>query len=255
MDYELVTVGALAFVRFPTIEAPHGSSTRLGGVSQAEFASLNLGYTTGDELGRVDENRDRLARALGIGVPRVLRMEHGAGVVRLDRPVGSERLTGDACITDRRGVSLCITTADCVPVVFYDPRRPAVGLAHAGWRGTVAGVARATVERMQADYGSRPQELLVGIAPGIGPGNFLVDEDVAQAFDRTFPGQELAVERGVKWSVDLCEANRLQLMACGVPAERISCARLCTAERSDLFFSYRRDRGRTGRMATAIAVT
>lgn len=256
MDYELTSREGVTFVRFPELNVPHGSSTRLGGVSEGEYESLNLGYTTDDDETTVDENRRRFGEALGVRVPWVLRMEHGTEVAVMNEQAERDtRLPGDACVTDRPGVTLSITTADCVPIVFYDPGRPAVGVAHAGWRGTVAGIAAATVSKMVEQYGSRATELLVGIGPAIGPERFLVDQDVADTFTRSFSGQDLVVSRGNKWAIDLWEANRRQLLEWGVPARQIFCCRLCTSSRSDLFFSYRRDSGRTGRMATAIALS
>jgi len=241
------------YLRFPNITTPHGFSTRLGGVSQGAYRSLNIGQTSADIPRRVHENRARLARELGIPLVRILNMVHGTHVVRVNGPQPSVR-TGDACITDRPGVAMMITTADCVPLFFHDPVRGAVGLAHAGWRGTVQGVARTTVEAMTAEFGSRPADLRVAIAPAIGPCCFEVDSDVSQPFLQGFPGKDLVQARVNKFTIDLWRANEIVLRDAGVRGENILVCRVCTSCREDLFFSFRRDRKVTGRMAAVISL-
>lgn len=260
MDYSLQEKGALKFVSFPHLPVPHGCSTRLGGVSKGPLASLNLGYTAGDKPERVDQNRRLFQEALGVAhMPWTLSMNHGTEVALIDHDngfprSGGERSVGDACITESPGVTLSITTADCVPLLFYDPARPAVGLAHAGWRGTVAGIAGKTVNAMRQRFGSKPEELQVAVGPAIGPERFLVHQDVAQPFRERFPGMDLLRAAGERWSVDLWEANRHILLEHGVLETHLKVCRLCTSTREDLFFSYRRDQGETGRLATAISL-
>ncbi len=255
MSYELTQAEVdgerVTYVRFPHLKVPHGSSTRLGGVSQGSFASLNLGYSSGDQREAVDANRGRFGQALGFQVPPVLKMEHGVEVAVIDE-VGPDKPRADACITNRPGVALSVTTADCVPVLFHDPVKQVVGVAHAGWRGTVGGIAGKTVEAMQRTYESRPQDLQVALAPAIGPRHFLVDEDVAGPFEQRFGGQDFITKRANKWAIDLWEANRVLLLQMGVPAGQVYCCDLCTYEREDLFFSYRRDGGKTGRLVSAL---
>ena len=241
------------FLAFPNLAVPHGFSTRLGGVSQGPYRGLNIGQTSADVPRRVHENRERLSRALGLPLVRILNMVHGTHVVRVDSAPATAR-TGDACITDRPGQAMMITTADCVPLFFHDPVREAVGLAHAGWRGTVAGMAEATVEALAREFGSRPGDLQVAVGPALGPCCFEVEADVAEAFRERFEGQDLVSERGNKFAVDLWQANLSCLLAAGVPEGQICVARLCTSCREDLFFSFRRDRKVTGRMAAVIAL-
>lgn len=255
VNYQLKSNGELTYVHFPHLPVPHGSSTRLGGVSQGAYASLNLGYTAGDDPEVVGRNRRLFGQALGFEVPWTLSMNHGVQVAVLTEPSRPDRRQpGDACITDVPGVGMSITTADCVPILFYDPGRPAVGLAHAGWRGTVGGIAAATAAAMAENYGSRPEDLQVGIAPAIGPEAFLVHGDVAEPFQRRFPGRDWIKQVEDRWSIDLWHANYEVLLEYGVPAENIRVSRLCTSEREDLFFSYRRDQRHTGRLATAICL-
>lgn len=241
------------YVHFPHLAVPHAFSTRVGGVSEGPYQGLNIGQTTRDVPQRVHENRLRLAREVGIPPVRTLSMVHGTRVVRVDRHPPAVR-EGDACITDRPGVPMMITTADCVPIFFHDPVRRAVGLAHAGWRGTVAGIAAETVQALAREYGSRAGDVLVGIGPAIGPCCFEVDRDVAEPFLQRFPGKDLVAERLNKFTVDLWRANIQVLLEAGVAEERIRISRLCTSCREDLFFSYRRDRTVTGRMAALIAL-
>lgn len=241
------------YLHFPNLQVPHGFSTRVGGVSEGPYRSLNIGQTTKDAPSRVHENRQRLAREVGVPLVRTLSMVHGNHVVRVDRnpPVVRE---GDACITDRPGVPMMITTADCVPIFFHDPVRGAVGLAHAGWRGTVAGIAAETVAAMAREYGSQAGDLQVAVGPAIGPCCFEVDDDVAEPFRQRFPGKDLVATRVNKFTVDLWRANLRVLLEAGVAEERIRISRVCTSCREDLFFSYRRDRTVTGRMAALIAL-
>lgn len=241
------------YLSFPNLQVPHGFSTRVGGVSEGPYRSLNIGQTTKDAPSRVHENRQRLSGEVGVPLVRTLSMVHGAVVVRVDRNPPTVR-EGDACVTDRPGVAMMITTADCVPIFFHDPVRRAVGLAHAGWRGTVAGIAAETVKALVREYGTRPEHVQVAVGPGIGPCCFEVDDDVAEPFRQRFPGKDLVGERVNKFTVDLWRANLQVLLEAGVAEERIRVSRVCTSCREDLFFSFRRDRKVTGRMAALIAL-
>ena len=249
----------LYYLTFPHIEVPHAFSTRWGGVSVGPYRGLNIGLTTDDSLAAVEANRARFTAASGLPLTPVLAMVHGVEVVRVDGH-GDGLILGDACITDKPGQSMMITTADCVPIIFYDPQRPAVGLAHAGWRGTVERIAKATVEAMQRQFGSDPAQLRVGVGPSIGPCSFEVGEDVAAKFTCAFSGslwgQEIVLQdgkgQGRGCTVDLWLANLIALYEAGVKAENICLSRLCSACRDDYFYSYRRDRQVTGRMAAAV---
>lgn len=262
MAYEIVTQGELRTIVYPEIPVAHGHSTRSGGVSSGPYASLNLSISTGDALSHVQENRRLLGQALGLEpiLPR-LKMSHGVQVACLGPlfPRETDLAEADACITDQP-IPLCITTADCVPLIFYCPEKRAVGLAHAGWRGTVNGIAKETVAALQLRYGCRPAELRVAIGPCIGRCCFEVGPEVAQEFSHRFPQQAVVSPRHTaasgchenKFEVDLHRANRLWLLAAGVAPEHIQHCDLCTACRGDLFFSHRRTGGLTGRMMTVI---
>jgi YfiH family protein len=252
-------------LRSPLIEPPfaHGFSTRAGGVSPAPFDTLNLGARWGDRPANVAENRRRLLRAAGVAGPLyVARQVHGAAVVRVhagDDPDALARVEADAVITGEAGVAVGIFVADCIPALIVDPRTGAVAAAHAGWRGTVAGVLPAVVRALAAEFGARPDDLRVALGPAIGACCFEVGVDVVQAFDAAL-GAAAAAEivrpspRGVpgKWHVDLKAANRVLLERAGVRAEAIDVGTECTHHDRARFFSYRRD-GETGQLMGIVA--
>lgn len=260
----LLDVGPTQVVTFPHLSVLHGCSTRVGGVSQAPFDSLNTGFTVADDPSAVWENRRRFAACLGQeSLTWFLSMTHGKEVARIDeRPplpeppesVPRPLYAADACVTNVPGIPLNLTIADCVPVFFHDPRARCIGLAHAGWRGTVAGIVKETVIAMTRFYGSRPEDVLVGIGPSIGPTEFEVGPEVVGEFRDAFPQHpELFVELGEgKALVDLWRANSLMAMRAGVAESNIVVSGWCTVSHPQLFFSHRRDRGRTGRLLAGI---
>ncbi len=229
-------------------------STRHGGVSPAPWASLNLGLHTDDAPERVRENRRRFFEALGIDPATVAggHQVHGAEVCVVERAGQYDGY--DAFVTDRPGLLLSVTVADCVPVLFYDQRTGAAGAAHAGWRGTVAGVAVATLKAMEHHFGTRPADLWVWIGVAIGFDHFEVGEEVARHFAAR-QGEHLlkkpAAQPG-KWYVDLKAANRVQLEAAGVPPRQIEVAPWCTVAHNADFFSHRKEAGHTGRMLAVV---
>jgi len=174
----------------PFEDLAHGVFTRLGGHSRPPWHSLNTGHTVGDDLDAVARNHDLICQALDFAMSDVVspHQVHGAAVAvvtRQDRGRVIEHT--DGLITDEPQVLLMLRFADCTPIWFYDPVRRAIGLAHAGWRGTVAGIARATVAKMQSTFGCRPGDLIAGIGPAIGPCCYQVGPDVAQAVHGAYP--------------------------------------------------------------------
>ena len=242
----------------------HAVFTRLGGVSRPPFASLNLGHTVGDDLAAVKVNHDRMFRALGLERSQAVGCEliHGADVFLVTASDRGQILgRGDAMVTAEAGVYLSMRFADCAPILLHDPKRRAVGLAHAGWRGTVKNVAGAVVQAMVDKLGCSPQLITALVGPAIGPCCYQVGEEVIQAVDAAFPpsgspgnGQTRLFSRrnGRSAFFDLWEANRRQLLAAGVG--RVEVAGLCTACHTDHFFSHRAERGRTGRFGVVIGI-
>ena len=258
-------VGELPLVRSRLNAAPfvHGFSTRAGGVSAAPYDTLNLGARWGDVIASVEENRRRLLRAVGVAGPLyVARQVHGTAVVRVragDDPAAIAGLEADALITADPGVTLGVFVADFIPALIVDARTGAVAAAHAGWRGTVAGVLPAVVRAFAAEFGARPGDLRVVLGPAIGPCCFEVGPEVALEFEAALHGTAgpdivMPSPRGVagKWHVDLKAANRLLLARAGVPPEAIDATPDCTCHEPARFFSYRRD-GETGQLMGIVA--
>ena len=248
---------------FPVLEKlgfTHAFTCRFHGSSDLPSGGLNMALHVGDAQQKVVQNRKAVADALSMDAEKITTCEqiHGSNIVE----VTTEKIGRGACdfsdtieatdalITREKAVPLMLFFADCVPVVFADPVTGAVGAAHAGWRGSVAGIAAKTVRKMVEDFGVVPENLLAGIGPSIGSCCYEVDSAVyeqAKEFDNCFtpakPGH---------WQLDLWEMNRQQLLQEGLKPENIMCAGICTADNKELFFSYRAEAGRTGRLAAVI---
>jgi YfiH family protein len=181
-----------------------------------------------------------------------LRQVHGADVIRA---AGSGRVgNADALVTDTPGLPVAVFSADCVPLLIYDPDGPRVAAAHAGWRGTARSVARAAVDAL-AEAGGTPERFVAAVGPSIGPCCYEVDKPVIARLDQAFPGRWGAWVRSVgsgKWMLDLWAANEEQLRGAGLRGDRIDNPRLCTGCRTDLFYSYRR--GHKGRLVSIAAL-
>ena len=240
----------------------HAVFTRQGGVSRPPYASLNLGHSVGDDPIAVDINYRRVYQALGIqgSQTTTCHLTHSADVwvvtaADRGRVVGQ----GDAIITADPGVYLSMRFADCVPILLCDPLRRAVGLAHAGWRGTVKNVAGAVVQAMVDELGCSTQAMTAVVGPAIGPCCYQVGQQVIQAVETAVgrdgsadeDGRALFSRRHEGYAYfDLWEANRRQLAAAGVG--RVVIAGLCTACHTDHFFSHRAEQGHTGRFGVII---
>lgn len=226
----------------PQFAAPHGFSTRQGGVSEGVYTSLNLGLSTGDDPARVTLNRQRVVAALGATMAQVCALEqvHGAEVV-VARP-GWHQQRADALITDDPGLLLVISVADCLPLLFYDAARGVVGAAHAGWRGTVRGVAAAVVASLRQHYGTRPEDVQVACGPAIQGACYQVGPEVQAAFAAAgFPDSVARPDAEGRYRLDLVAANRHVLERSGVPAKQIFSLDLCTHCDPRRFYSHRRD--------------
>lgn len=262
MGFFLRKNGALEYWTCDGLQgAVHGFSTRLGGVSQGALSSLNLGTHRGDEPENVLKNYEILGNALGFSpedtvfakqlhtgiVRRVGREDRGAG---LFRPVEEPR---DGLVTNEPGVALTIFSADCTPVLFYDPVTKAVGGCHAGWRGTAAGIAKNTVEAMVREFGSDPKNIRAAIGPCIGPCCFETHSDVPETMEQALGSiARTAIKKleNGKFRVDLKALNALWLKAAGV--RDISVCPDCTACRPERYWSHRIVGGQRGSMANII---
>lgn len=268
-----LTFNALAYYQFESLQdgnLRHGVFTRLGGVSQGIYSSLNLSRSTGDTLEPVLENRRRMFEALDLRVDHSLTswLVHGNTVrVVSQADLGQNDVHADAMVTNTRGLALTLRFADCVPVLFYDPVRAAIGIAHAGWLGIVAGVLPATVAALRDAYGCDPGHIRACIGPSIGPDKFEVGADVAAKIQSSVregivvepprpphAQDPLAPVRADSWvpkpHVDLWRAAVSQLYDAGV--REIEPARLCTASNTQEWFSHRTEKGKTGRFGAVI---
>ena len=256
--YSFSALDAVSFVR-------HGFSTRLGGVSEGVFSSMNLSFTRGDEYAAVRENFSRICAAIRVkaedvvisaqthttNVKIVTARDRGQGIIR-----EKEYADVDGLITNDPNVVLCTQYADCVPLFFADPVKRVVATSHAGWRGTAAGIGAVTVEKMAEAFGCDPKDVLVGIGPSIGSCCFEVDTPVYEAFCRVpvFDADCYTDKGGGKYHIDLWEINRRFLLKAGVTAEHITVTDLCTRCHPDLFWSHRATGGVRGSLAAFIAI-
>ncbi len=268
---------ALHYFQFDALSRPggglnHAVFSRQGGVSAAPFRSLNLSVSVPDNKSDVYANRRRAYGLFGRDTDTVVHahLVHGTAVAQVTQADNGTWLPhSDALITNEPGCALTMNYADCAPILLYDPVRRAIGLGHAGWRGTVADVPGAMVAAMAAEFGSDPGDLLAAVGPSIGPCCYEVGQDVIDAVGAAFdnpatllpyPVTEVATPATAVNTLsgerrphfDLPEANRRQLAAAGVAADRIELADLCTACRTDLFFSHRAENGRTGRFGALL---
>lgn len=255
------TKNGILYYTFPSFDnvefVRHGFSTRLGGASNGIYSSMNLSFTRGDDPVTVQENFRRFCGAIGVNNNNVV-ISAQTHTTNLYNATASDRGRGiafergytdvDGLLTDEPDVVLCTQYADCVPLFFVDPVRRVVAVSHAGWRGTVTGMAQATVERMHADYRCEPANVLAGIAPSIGRCCFEVDAPVFEAFSRLpFWDTHCYTDDGnEKFHIDLWEINRRFLLDAGVKPENITVTDLCTRCHPDVFWSHRfcgKDRG------------
>lgn len=236
----------------------HGVFARQGGVSPAPYASLNMSVSTGDSRKNVLANRSQAFRALGRDPDSLadLWQVHSADVVVADSPNGERAHLGqaDTLITDQPNVTLFLRFADCVPILLLDPLRRAIGVVHAGWRGTLKKAVGAAVAAMSQRYGSRPGDILAGIGPSIGPCHYAVGPEVVEQVRQAFgaAADALLPPNFAGYHLDLWAANEAALRQAGV--EQIEVAAVCTYCHSDDFFSHRAQGARTGRFGALIGL-
>ena len=278
--FKLVSRGDLAWLecsrlaRLPWLV--HAFSTRRGGVSPPPAAGLNLGMIASDLRANVEQNRKTLFRDLkaeGFSLAS-LRQVHSSSVFQAARgsrgeivysPPGNPSLgdstshppQGDALLTDQAGMLLSVRTADCMPILLVNPRRHAIAAVHAGWRGALRGVLEKAVEEMRGAFGSDPKEMLAAIGPCIRACCYEVGEEVVATFNERFPNTKKFFRRktrATKAHLDLVAVARRQLQAAGLRPSSILAAPFCTACRTDLFFSHRKEGSGTGRMMAVMGI-
>lgn len=277
--------GKLEYLTFPSLTdtgiVKHLFTTRMGGVSTGIFESLNLNFERGDDPEKVRTNYERVAGVLGCSVAdmvlskqthttnirKVTEEDCGKGIIR---PLDYTDV--DGLITDRKGIVLVTSYADCVPLYFVDPVKKAIGLAHSGWRGTAMGMGQCMVEAMRTHFGSRPEDLYAAIGPSICQDCYEVSEEVAEAFRDLWEGQEDLVEELIKsgyrggcegiyrcmtapgrnpgkYQLDLWMANAVILRRAGIPLHRIAITDICTCHNPEYLFSHRASGGKRGNLS------
>lgn len=268
---ELREKDTVAMLHFPAFDGisfvTHGMSTRLGGVSEGIYATMNFKEDGEDSQENIRENYRRIAGYLDCDVSRIVRpkLVHGKHVhlvAEEDYGNGAVRpstLTDtDAVITDVPGVTLCATFADCVPLFFVDTKNKAIGLAHSGWRGTVQKIGLETVRKMQKQFGSNPQDILAAIGPCICGDCYEIGAEVAEEFLTAFEGAE---DRGIlkkkpaeKYQLDLRKANEQVFLEAGILSDHITVSDICTCCNPTLLFSHRATKGKRGALGAFLGI-
>lgn len=257
-------IGSLSIWQFENLlkygEIGHFISTRSGGFSASPYASLNLGLHAGDEPEKVLKNRKLLASSFGLSVEDFITSEqvhggHTAVVTRKDINRKSVIRATDALVTDNRRICLMILMADCLSIFLYDPEHRAIGIAHSGWSGTVNKIAENTVRAMIKEYGSAPEDIIIGLGPSIGPCCYEIKLDAVEKIqDNLANDKEIILQRDNKYYLDLGKANKMQLLTSGIAEENIEMAGICTRCNEDIFFSARAHQGRTGRFGAGMMI-
>jgi YfiH family protein len=237
----------------------HGIFTRKGGVSPAPWSGLNLGGNVGDHHTAVIHNQNLIYQTLNLASDNVCSVwqVHSADTIIVDGPVQGRRwiALADGMVTNCPDTPLFMRIADCTPLLFHDPVRRVIGIAHAGWRGMVAGVGSNTVKAMVAAFGCNPRDIQAGIGPSIGPESYQVGKEVVQAVLAHFGTTDGLIRRspvdGTAY-LDLWAANQLDLERAGV--EQIEVACIDTAAHTDEFFSHRAEKGKTGRFGAVLSL-
>lgn len=264
-------VGEVLYLTYPLLEnigiVKHGFSTRVGGVSKGVCSTMNLSFSRGDDENAVRENFRRMANALDVeedcfvfshqthttNVRKVTLDDKGKGLTRhLDYQ------DVDGLITNVPGLCLSTFYADCVPLYFVDPVHKAIGLSHSGWRGTVGKIGAVTVQKMQEEYGSKPEDIIAAIGPSICQDCYEVSEDVIVEFQNNFDEKYwkdlyYKKENG-KYQLNLWKANEIVLVEAGVLKEHIAVTNLCTCCNSEVLFSHRASNGKRGNLAAFMAL-
>ena len=264
VEYKIST-GLLPMVESPLFQREtglqHGFSTRKGGVSKEHLASLNLSFSVEDAKENVLENFRRIGERFG-KTPEdfvLSKQSHETKVLKVGTKDRGKGITKDrdyegidALITDEKGIILSCFSADCVPILFYDPIHKAVGACHSGWRGTKGKILQNVVEEMRKHFTSNPAEILIAIGPSICKEQYVVSEDLALSFLEDYPdlGEDTAspIQRisKDKFQLDLWDLNRRIALDCGIKEEHISISGYCTMENPELFFSHRYSQGKRG---------
>ncbi len=248
----------LRYFQFENLNTRHAIFTRHGGVSPEPWGSLNVGGTVGDDLQRVRKNRNLSLHALERTPESVFEVwqVHSADAVcaNAPQPEGESLRQADIILTDKREVTLYMRFADCVPILVHDPRKGVVGVAHAGWMGTLRDVAASMVSAMKNQYNSNPADMIACIGPSIGPDHYEIGADVILQVMQKFgdDSEQVLQSKNGKIHFDLWTTNEILLERSGVGT--IETAEICTACHTEDWFSHRAEKGKTGRFGALISL-
>lgn len=254
----IIQHNGLRYFQFVSLHTKHAIFTRHGGVSPDPWGSLNVGGTVGDDLTRVRENRNISFRAMDRDPESMFDVwqVHSADAVcaRAPRPSGESYRQADIILTDQEEVTLFMRFADCVPLLLHDPRLGVIGVAHAGWMGTLRDVATSSINAMRKNYGSDPADIIVGVGPSIGPDHYEIGADVILQVMQKFgeDSERVLKSHSGKIHFNLWEANRMLLERAGV--QHIELSGICTACNTNDWYSHRAEKGRTGRFGALISL-
>lgn len=262
--FEEKIMEGVPLLTYPLLEktefVTHGFTTRMGGVSEGYCSTMNISTTRGDAPEAVEENRKRLARALGVKVEdfTYTHQTHTTNVaVVREEDRGKRFMETDGMVTNVPGICLVTFYADCVPLYFVDPVHHAIGLSHSGWRGTVARMGKCTLEAMRREYGTKAADVYCAIGPSICQDCYEVSEDVAVQFEEAFSGHEseILLNKGNgKYQLDLWKANEIVLLEAGVKPEHLAVTDVCTCCNPELLFSHRASHGKRGNLGAFLCL-
>ncbi len=254
-------IDGISYLSSPSIESAgrvHAFLSRRGGVSSPPFDTLNFDPRDTDTPENIRENIRRISRAFSIDGERLVTVNqvHGGSVhLVTEKNLGMTPPDADAVITDIESIPIGIMTADCLPIIIYDPVNHAAGVAHGGWKGTALGVVMRTLEAMERSFGTRAKDVSAALGPHIGPCCYHVKENVIDEFEKAFGDTSSYIKKtDGGFTLDLGGATACQLTGVGVAAENITALCPCTACNNNDFFSYRKDGGRTGRQLSFITL-
>ena len=257
-------VGEVLYLSYPILEktgiVKHGFSTRIGGVSEGIYSSMNLSFTRGDDENAVRENYRRMAEALGVKEEMFVKsvQTHTTNVHKVTLENMKEELQDvDGLITDVPDICLVTSYADCVPLYFVDPVHKAIGLSHSGWRGTVGRMGKKTLEAMKEAFGTNPGDVYAAIGPSICQDCYEISEDVALHFYQEFWGHEneILMDKGNgKYQLDLWKTNEIVLTEAGITPEHLAVTNICTCCNHKLLFSHRASHGQRGNLGAFLCL-
>lgn len=268
-DTKINEANGVVYLTFPILEqfgVKHGFSTRLGGVSEGMFSSMNLSFQRGDDREKVEENYKRICNVLNMNhknvvlsnqvhdtkIKLVTKEDAGKGMIKESDIIGI-----DGLITKEKDIPLVTFYADCVPLFFYDPVKEVIAAAHSGWRGTKEKIGKKVVETMEEEFGCKKEDVVAVIGPSICQDCYEVSEDVVLEFQEVFMEETSlfakAKENG-KYNLDLWKVNSMILKEAGILDEHMSLPNLCTCCNPELLFSHRASKGKRGNLAGFISL-